>query len=139
MEILTVPSSLDSLAPIRQYVTEAAKMAGLDRKASYRLLLAVDEIATNIISYGYLRAGKTGDVLVRAEVDEDRLTITLEDEAIPFDPRSLKSPDHIDLPLEERPIGGLGVFLALEGVDEFRYEYTENRNRNVMIMRRPAV
>ncbi len=137
MEPLTVPAVLDSLGPIGRYVLEAASMAGLDRKAAYRLRLAVDEIATNIIGYGYPKAGKTGDVLVTADVGEQTLTVALEDEAVPFDPRALTRPDHMDLPIEERPIGGLGVFLAMEGVDEYQYEYVKNRNRNIFIMKRP--
>ena len=46
--------------------------------------------------------------------------------------------DQIDLPLADRPIGGLGVFLAMEGVDEFRYEYDGACNRNIFVMRSPA-
>ncbi len=137
MEDLTVPATLESLSPIGQYVIAAAQTAGLDRKASYRLRLAVDEIATNIITYGYAEAGLAGDVVVRAELAPESLTITLEDTARPFDPRGQDVPDQIDRPLEERPIGGLGVFLATLGVDEFRYEYVGQRNRNIFVVKRP--
>ncbi|MGA9380780.1 MAG: ATP-binding protein, partial [Phormidium sp.] len=53
MEQLTVPGTLDSLSKISDYVLSAASAAGLDKKASYKLRLAVDEIATNVIVYGY--------------------------------------------------------------------------------------
>ena len=137
MEPLTVPGTLDSLTIIGQYVNAAAAAAGLDKKVAYRLRLAVDEIATNIIVHGYEEAGRTGAVLVRAALDQAALTITLEDTAVPFDPRHRLRPDQIDLPIEERPIGGLGVYLTTENVDRFEYEYVGNRNRNIFVMNRP--
>ena len=74
---------------------------------------------------------------MQAKMDYDTLTITLEDTAAPFDPRGLPRPEQTELPLEERPIGGLGVFLTMENVDQFRYEYVGNRNRNIFVMKRP--
>jgi serine/threonine-protein kinase RsbW len=137
MEPLTVPGTLDSLTIIGQYVNAAAAAAGLDKKVAYRLRLAVDEIATNTIIHGYEEASRAGDVLVRSALDQAALTITLEDTAGPFDPRNRLRPDHIDLPIEERPIGGLGVYLTTESVDRFEYEYVGNRNRNIFIVNRP--
>lgn len=106
MKPLTVPGTLDSLSKIGQYVNTAAQAADLDKKVSYHLRMAVDEIATNIIVHGYDEAGLTGDVLVLSEMDDQTLTITLEDTSAPFDPRKLGRPDQLDLPVEERPIGG---------------------------------
>ena len=138
MEPLTVPGTLDSLSAIGQYVTNAALEAGLDKKAAYRLRLAVDEIATNIVIHGYEEAGLSGDVMVLSELDPHSLTITLEDTSAPFDPRNLGRPEHIDLPVEDRPIGGLGIYLTIENVDKFDYEYVNNRNRNIFMIKRPA-
>jgi serine/threonine-protein kinase RsbW len=136
MKPLTVPGTLASLALVREYVRAAAAAAGLDRKRSYRLELAVDEIATNIVNHGYREAGLSGDVEVRARNTARVLTITLSDTGVPFDPRRLTRPEQIDLPLAERPIGGLGVFLAMENVDEYRYEYVDGRNRNIFVVKR---
>jgi serine/threonine-protein kinase RsbW len=137
MQPLIVPGTLDSLSAIGHYVNEAALAAGLDKKTAYRLRLAVDEIATNIIVHGYEEAGLTGEVLVLSKLDDAALTITLEDTSAPFDPRNLVRPDHIDKPIEERPIGGLGIYLAIENVSKFDYEYANNRNRNIFIVNRP--
>lgn len=136
MDTLTVPGTLDSLTAIREYVREAAREAGLDSGRAYRLQLAVDEIATNSIIHGYLEAERSGDVRVSAEVDADALTVMLEDSALPFDPRLTDRPEQIDVPLAERPIGGLGVFLAMESVDDFRHEFVAGGNRNVFVMKR---
>lgn len=81
MQPLTVPGTLDSLKAIANYVLAAAAAAGLDKKASYHLHLAADEIATNIITYGYQEAGRSGAVDLRAELDENTLTVILEDRA----------------------------------------------------------
>ena len=138
MKFLTVPGTLESLSLIRDYVRAAAARAGLDKKRTYSLELAVDEIATNIVNHGYQEAGRVGDVVVRATIEANELTIVLEDTAVPFDPRRLRRPIQIDLPLAERPIGGLGVFLAMENVDEFDYEYEDGHNRNIFVVNRLA-
>jgi serine/threonine-protein kinase RsbW len=136
MKSLILPGQLDSLSAIRQYVKEAAAQVGLGKKASYHLQLAVDEIATNIIVHGYEDAGMVGEVIVQSEINQDQLTITLEDSSAPFDPRQFSRPDQIDKPIKERPIGGLGVFMAINNVDKFDYEYVNNRNRNIFIINR---
>ena len=136
MEPLTLPGVLDSLEPIGTYVMKAAAEAGLDKKKSYRLRLAVDEIATNSIVHGYDEVGLKGVLNIRANMDEKSLKIILEDEGNPFDPRNVPPPDHKDLPIEERPIGGLGVYLTLKGVDEFLYERDGKWNRNIFIVYR---
>jgi anti-sigma regulatory factor (Ser/Thr protein kinase) len=56
MKPMTVPATLDSLGAIAEYVLAAAASAGLDKRASYNLRLAVDEIVTNIIVHGYADA-----------------------------------------------------------------------------------
>ncbi len=134
------PGTLDSLAAIRDFVAEAATAAGLDRKATYRLCLAVDEVATNVVLHGYDEAGRTGPLDVAVEIDAQAITVRLEDDAAPFDPSEHATPSKEDLakPLEERPIGGLGLMLAAEGVDELRYERVRGRNRNVFVVRRAA-
>ena len=137
MAPLTLPGTLDSLAPIREYILKAATQAGIDKKAAYRLCLAVDEIATNSIVYGYNRSGLEGPLWIDADIDDKRLKITLEDRGIAFDPRTRPIPDDLDEPLEKRSTGGLGIYLAVEGVDEFNYERDGDRNRNIFVLNRP--
>ena len=138
MKPLCLPASLDSLESIGKYIIAATTEAELDTKAAYNLRLAVDEIATNIITHGYEVAGRTGDINVSGVLTDSSLTIVLEDTGIPFDPLSKNLPgeDYLNLPLEERPIGGLGIFLVLKGVDHFSYEFSEGKNRNIFAMNR---
>lgn len=125
-----------SLSAIRNYIVHASDVAGLDKQSMHRLRLAVDEIAANIIMYGYADNGLTGVVKVRADIDEDFLTITLEDTAVAYDPRQRETPDNLDDPLDTREVGGLGVYLALSNMDVFDYERIDNRNINRFSMRR---
>jgi serine/threonine-protein kinase RsbW len=136
MEALTVAGTLDSLSEIAKYVMASANAAGLDKKTCYRLRLAVDEIATNIIVHGYEEAGREGEVVCQATLAEECLTITLEDTGEHYDPTKQALPDDMDLPLEQRQIGGLGVYLTIQGVDKFTYERVGNRNRNIFVVNR---
>jgi anti-sigma regulatory factor (Ser/Thr protein kinase) len=134
MDRLNVPGTLDSLELIGKYVMEAAHEAGLDRKDAYRLRLAVDELATNVVMHGYQEAGLTGTISVWADIDSNRLVICIEDAGIPYDPTATPAPDDLDEPLEDREIGGLGVFLARRGVDELHYERVDDHNRSILVM-----
>jgi len=138
MEPLSLPAKLDSLEEIGKYVVRATTQAKLATKAAYGLRLAVDEIATNIVTHGYQEAGICGEVTVSAVLTDSSLTVVLVDGGLPFDPLSHPLPGEADLnlPLEDRPIGGLGIFLVLKGVDAFRYERDQDQNRNIFVVNR---
>lgn len=131
-------ASLDSLEPIRNFVTEKSQQAGLNAKQIYGLCLAVDEIATNIILYGYQRSGiYDGIINILSIVEKDTLCFIMEDNATPFNPLEANTPDEneLGLPLEERKIGGLGIMLAKQSVDEFKYEFVDGKNHNVFCVK----
>lgn len=134
LDPLTIPGQPDMLSQLMDYVAFVAAGAGLAEQASYRLSLAVDEIATNIVLHGYQDAGREGDLTIWAEADTEKLTVYLEDSGEPFDPRDAPVPGDLDRPLEERQDGGLGIFLALWGVDEFFYERRGGVNRCVFVV-----
>lgn len=132
LEPLTVAARAQDLAQLVDYVTWAAAAAGLDEKSTYRLALAVDEIATNIVNYG--DPGASGELTVRAETSGAELRVVLEDDGEPFDPRLAPEPPDLSQPIAEREDGGLGIFLALWGVDDFNYETKGGRNYATFIM-----
>ena len=138
MEQLKVAADLEVLSSIGAFVMQAAEAAGIDRRAAYRLRLAVDEMATNIIVHGNPAAHSGDDeIRITAEVTDDRLRITLEDRGPAFNPLEHAVPEeHLAKPMEERPIGGLGVFLAIRGVDQFSYERVGDCNRSIFIVNR---
>jgi anti-sigma regulatory factor (Ser/Thr protein kinase) len=110
-----------------------ATSAGLNKKAAYNLRLAIDEIATNVVLYGYEREGLNGSLELYPELSGQSITIALEDTAAAYDPHNTAPPD-LTSSFEERRMGGLGVYFAMNGVDEFRYERVGNRNRNIFVV-----
>lgn len=124
------PVSLDSLDEMRGYVQNTAEGLPLSPKKVYKLKLAVDEITTNIVLYSGLTEKHT--ILMDAEVRDHSLRIRLKDQGIPFDPRGKLHLEKGNLakPAEERCVGGLGIYLAVTGVDHFDYEYSDGFNVN---------
>src|SRR3989304_340568 len=98
-----------NLAAIRRFIQETG--AALDASASAidDLVLAVDESATNIIKHGY--GGQLGDIEIEIWREAEAVVVRLRDQAPPFDPTRVPDPD-VPLPLDRRPVGGLGVFLT---------------------------
>ena len=133
------PGTLDSLAPIRDFVAQAAGAAGLDRGASYNLCLAVDEIATNIVMHGYDAAGLKGDIRVETAIEEGRLVVRLRDTGRCYDPTRHDVPEDEDLaaPLHQRGIGGLGIMLAFDGVDDLQFSHDDTSNTHTFIVNLP--
>lgn len=125
------PVSLDALKDMRDYVAAAAAGLPIDKKKLYNLQLAVDEIATNIVLYSGL-SGENAKIFMTSEIKEKSLIIQLRDQGIPFDPRHKLETEKASLgkPAEERRIGGLGIYLAITGVDNLLYEYKHGFNVN---------
>ena len=96
------------------------------------MTLAVEEAASNVIEHGY--KGRGGTLQVLFAVENDDVTIELRDQAKPFKPGKIGRPDET-LPLEERPLGGLGLHLMHELMDEVRYETLPDGNLLTMIKR----
>jgi anti-sigma regulatory factor (Ser/Thr protein kinase) len=135
---LTVPARLEVLGTIGTFVMAAADKAGLDHRAAYRLRLAIDEMATNVIMHGKpVEHSGIDEIRLSAEIDDQTLRITLEDHGPAFNPLEHGGvDDQLDKPMEQRPIGGLGVFLAIRGVDRFHYERVGDINRSIFVVNR---
>ena len=136
MECLTLPGNLDSLSPLRDFVRSAAGSAGLEKSAAYRLGLAVDEVATNIVMHGYDEAGLAGAIKIWSEMNAEALQIHLEDTGAPYDPVKYGNTVDISRPMEDRKEGGLGVFLARQGVDDLQYDKSAGKNHHTFVVKR---
>jgi len=133
MADLFVAAQLENLAEIRRFVQEEAAALGAGEEEMCDLELAVDEAACNIICHGYERRG--GMIQVEVERDGDRLVVRLRDEAPLFDPSRHPSPN-VTLPLEDRPLGGLGIFLIRQAVDEMIYRVTAEGGNELTLTKR---
>ncbi|MCX5307160.1 anti-sigma regulatory factor [Streptomyces sp. NBC_00160] len=131
--VLEVPATVGALGEIAAFVLRLAGAAGLDKGATYRLRLAVDELATNVVMHGY--RGGDGRITVRGRSGPGRVQIVIEDSAPPFDPVEGRLPPAPGVPPEERRIGGLGIHLALTSVDEFGYAHRDGRNTSTLTVK----
>lgn len=131
---LRVPAVLDSLDRVAEFVLCLGDRAGLSGEARYRLRLAADELATNIVLHGYGAA--PGHISLTGGVEPDRVWLRFEDSAPAFDPRQGMRPPDLSVPLAEREEGGLGVFLAFTAVDYFAYELVDGRNVSTLVISR---
>lgn len=115
---LTLPAELEQLAVLRQFVEETAAGWQADPDEVADVVLAVDELATNSTLYGYRGQPGTIEMVMRRSGAD--LVVVLRDRAEVFDPATVPPPD-LTLPLEERPVGGLGLHLVRHMVDELRH------------------
>ena len=97
------------------------------------MLLAVDEAVTNTVVHGY--KGREGSVEIEVGREGHALVIRLRDEAPPFDPTSVPSPD-LTLPLEERALDGMGVYLIRQATDEMRHRTTLQQGNELTLVKR---
>jgi serine/threonine-protein kinase RsbW len=125
------PSKLSSLAQIGCFVATAADAAGLDERAAYGVQVAVDEACSNIIEHAYSDQS-AGDIECEYEITDESLVITLRDHGRPFDPTSVADPE-LDAQLDERPLGGLGVYLMRKLMDSVVYHYEAGAG-NVLVL-----
>lgn len=101
---------------------------------AYMIHLVVEEIVVNIVDYAYPEGN--GYLEVRINNDNKELTIEFRDHGIPFNPLEQSMPD-LDIPLEERSIGGLGIFLTKEMMDNVEYRYEQGEN--ILIIKKNMV
>ncbi|MBQ9214349.1 MAG: ATP-binding protein [Bacteroidales bacterium] len=95
-------------------------------KELFALRLVCDELIVNVVSYAYPK-NEDGYLDVEIEKTSQEITLRFKDGGKPFNPLERKMPD-INAPLEERQIGGLGIFLTIKQMDSVNYEYTNGEN-----------
>ena len=103
----------------------------MDESDTYSVELAVDEACTNIIEHAY-RGSHDGEIECTCDARDDDLTIILRDHGRPFDVASVPEPD-LKADLEDRKVGGLGVFLIHKLMDDVRFEPL-GKSGNVLTM-----
>jgi len=107
-----------------------AKKHELNPKDIFKINLCIEEHFTNIISHGYSDS-ETHWIDIALEVDDENFMVRMEDDGIPFNPTKIVAPD-FQCSLEERKIGGLGVFLTRHFMDTMAYQRRDNKNILVM-------
>jgi serine/threonine-protein kinase RsbW len=117
---LEVENNLDKLPVIGDFVAETLTTFGADAATINRVQLVIDEASTNVIKYAY--SGGTGRLKLALELAGDELTVTLTDWGTPFDPNTVPPPD-LEADLDERKIGGLGIYFMRKLMDQVNYTF----------------
>jgi len=123
---------MSELPALIEFVESACDEAAISPDLRFELTLAFEEAASNVIEHGY--KGKGGDLAVRVVVAGGDLTFELRDHAKPFKPGKVNRPDE-SVPLEDRPLGGLGLHLMHQLMDDVRYETLADGNLLTMTKR----
>ncbi|MHC1760952.1 MAG: ATP-binding protein [Negativicutes bacterium] len=121
----TFAASMETIPDIVGFVSETASVMGVHPKRVMHLELAVEEAAVNICSYAY--EIPPGEVTIRISRETEVVRIELVDTGVPFDPLAADAPD-IRSELENREVGGLGIFLIRRMLDEVHYSRSGDRN-----------
>jgi anti-sigma regulatory factor (Ser/Thr protein kinase) len=119
-------SKLSELDALCKKLEKFGQTMGLSKKCIFEANLALDELFTNIISYGFDDKNEH-TVRITISLQNDELVFNIEDDGVPFNPTEAETPD-LECTIEECRIGGLGIHLAKNLMDEVCYQRCNNKN-----------
>jgi serine/threonine-protein kinase RsbW len=120
--VLVLTACFENLDPVRDFAASAAEDCGLEPAAVYAVQMAVDEAFSNIIEHAYGGESQQEKIECTCEITPHALTVYLRDCGKPFDPTIVPEPD-IEASLEEREVGGLGLFFMHRLMDEVTFHF----------------
>lgn len=126
MNVKTFPASLDKLYEMLQFIKDESGQLQFQQDELSKIELAAEEVLVNIISYGY--PGRRGSIEICCTSHPDKIELKIVDRGIPYNP--LKNPRTQDNQerIEERAIGGYGIFFILKLMDKVDYEWHNESN-----------
>jgi len=133
MTTLRLCADLAQLTAIREFVARSGRELDLDERANYDLQLAVDEACTNVIQHAY--GGRAGEIEVTVEPAEGGVRVTVADWGTPFELHKVPVPD-VAAPLEQREVGGLGLFLIHQLMDDVRFDFDAELGNTLTMVKR---
>ena len=140
MKKITVPAFIDRLQQVLAQIAGFLEQEGCPENERRLIEISAEELFTNIVSYAYGKypgiSRENGQVQVEYGVNllpegEKQADICFIDQGKPFNPFAREDPD-LTLSLEERPVGGLGIYMVKQFMDDIGYEYKEGRNVTVI-------
>jgi Anti-sigma regulatory factor (Ser/Thr protein kinase) len=122
---VVIPSHLEEIPKISAELEQCMQSMGFSDDQILDLQLAVEEAITNVITHGYEET--PGTIAVRCTTEDDEIAIEISDHAPAFDPLSVPEPD-TSADIDQRGIGGLGIFLIRRVTDSATYRYEQEKN-----------
>ena len=123
---LKLRNQTEDLQKLSQAIDLLSGRLGMTKKCTCETNLVLEELFTNIVQHGCCD-GKKHTIDVTLSLKKNILTMRIEDDGVPFNPIQKSEPDR-ESSLEDRSIGGLGIFLAKQYADDIHYEYDGNKN-----------
>ncbi|MBO4785588.1 MAG: ATP-binding protein [Prevotella sp.] len=125
---IRIKNHLDELERVNRFVEEIGEELGLDMELQMNLNLVMEEMVVNVISYAYPQ-GKEADIELLAESDGKELTFVLSDRGKEFDPTMNETGDtDMDVNPAERDLGGMGIYIVKNIMNEVTYQRLEGKN-----------
>ncbi|MBL1212371.1 MAG: ATP-binding protein [Ignavibacteriae bacterium] len=128
---ITVKSSTDNLAKVREFTRSNAAKSGFDDDTIGKIILAVDEACTNIVKHAY-KYYPNGEITINIDSDKSKFKITITDSGSKFNPNEIEEPNLSEYH-RKRKVGGLGMFLMKKLMDEVKY-HTLSKDRNQVVL-----
>ena len=123
---LVLPNDIETIPQLNEFIDSVAEEVGLAMSLTMSLNLALEEAVVNVMEYAYPE-GQKGNVEIEVTADQQWMTFVITDTGIAFDP-TMKEDADTTLSAEERPIGGLGIFLVRQLMDVIDYKRQDNKN-----------
>ena len=139
MAEMEIEAVKENLKEVFEFVTEELKKRNADKKLIRQIKLCVEEIFLNISAYAYHPEIGRARIVVKVEGDPVpiRVCLSFVDCGEPFDPLAEEAPD-TESGLDERRVGGLGIFLVRNTVDGISYEYNNGQNILTIVKELPS-
>lgn len=132
-----VEAVMENVPVITECLAEVAKELGFGEQALYQIELAVDEACANVVEHAYSE-GTQGEMEVSCYVEDQMFVVRVRDWGTGFDPNGVEKPD-VDAPLEDRSLGGLGIFLVQQVMDKVRFSFDPRQGSELLMFKRLEV
>ena len=122
----TFEATVDNLHEALNFIEEELETHGASMKATNVILVSAEEIYANVAMYAY-EGRQLGNCKIITEFEDDSIKITFIDSGMPFNPLAKIDPD-VHAAIEDRGIGGLGIYMVKNTMDECTYAYENEQN-----------
>lgn len=127
MKKLEIEADVNQLNDVMAFIEENLDEAGAAPKTAMQVNLAVEEIFVNIAHYAYAPGKGNAAILVDVDKEAGELSVQFRDTGVPYNPLEKEDPD-LTIPVAERQIGGLGIFMTKKVMDDVIYEHKDGQN-----------
>ncbi|TWH45566.1 ATP-binding protein [Sporomusa sp. KB1] len=125
-QTMILQNNLDELEKLSTNLEEFFAENDIAPKILFQVNLVLDELVTNIISYGY-SDGLVHEVLIEISFADSTINLTVSDDGVAFDPTTIPEPD-LNQSAENRELGGLGIHFVRQNMDCMEYQRLDGRN-----------